>query len=256
MVAQIGAGTHPDLPDMLVHFTGRPRTGEPPPFASGTPEQRLVRILRSGELLASTTYGTTGPVACFSELSDAALQVLLTTGFTTRGPYLPWGILVYRERLLDAGAGPVWYMSNAELSATSDLPSAMKDRRVRFEPGHSDWLHEREWRLCWGVEEPTPARLPLADLLAGVVVGTQGWEAAPSVRTEAIRTTRGVGTKTFTRFAGITDRLPRFWWDDSTLREDGHFDVAAQMYAWDEARSDDAHEAARDFHFGSPGLPL
>ena len=84
---------HPDAPGALLHFTGRTRgyDDQPPAFAIGTPERRLARILQTGWLLASGTYGTVGPVLCFSELSDAALSVLLTTGLNDRGPYPPWG---------------------------------------------------------------------------------------------------------------------------------------------------------------------
>ena len=70
-----GVGTHPDLPTTFVHFTGRPRGrgDNPPEFAVGSPEKRMVRILIDGHLRASTPFGTDHPVLCFSEPSEAAL---------------------------------------------------------------------------------------------------------------------------------------------------------------------------------------
>ena len=101
--------SHPDAPGALLHFTGRTRRSDDqlPAFAIGTPEERSARILQSGWLLASGTYGTVSPMLCFSELSDATLSVLLTTGLNDRGPYPPWGRVLDRRALVQLGAGPV-----------------------------------------------------------------------------------------------------------------------------------------------------
>lgn len=139
---------HPDAPGALLHFTGRTRRSDDqlPAFAIGTPEERLARILLSGHLLASGTYGTVGPVLCFSELSDAALSALLTTGLNDRGPYPPWGLVLNRQTLAQPGAGPVWYMRDNEYRITDSLPPQLADRRVRSNPGGiPDWMGEREW---------------------------------------------------------------------------------------------------------------
>jgi hypothetical protein len=111
--AFFGAGIHPDLPPSLIHFTGRPRGNgdQPPQFAQGTPEERLIRILQGGCLRASPTFGTVGPVLCLSEPSETALGVLLSTGVTFRGPYAPWAVLIERKTIVDGGFRPVWHMS-------------------------------------------------------------------------------------------------------------------------------------------------
>lgn len=55
---------HPDLPDTLVHFTGRPREqDERQDFPPTTPEGRLVSILRGRQ-----TFGPT-PLCCASARS-------------------------------------------------------------------------------------------------------------------------------------------------------------------------------------------
>lgn len=54
------------------------------------------------------------------------------------------------------------------------MPARFRDRRVRYEPGSADWLHEREWRLTFNDDE-TPDFVLTADAVAGVIVGEQGW---------------------------------------------------------------------------------
>ncbi|RST19622.1 hypothetical protein E2C00_00375 [Streptomyces sp. WAC05374] len=58
------------------------------------------------------------------------------------------------------------------------LPRPTCNRCVVYEPdparGRADWLHEREWRICF--EDGTEPVLPVTpQLAAGVIVGTQGW---------------------------------------------------------------------------------
>jgi hypothetical protein len=170
---------HPDAPGGLLHFTGRTRRSDdqPPDFAIGTPQERLARILQSGWLRASRTYGTVGPVLCFSELSSAALSALLATGLNGRGPYPPWGLVFYRQTLAQMGAGPVWYMRDLEYEMTNSLPPQLADRRVRSNPGGMpDWMGEREWRLCWGNLPYDQYGVQLAPgMLFATIVGTAGW---------------------------------------------------------------------------------
>ncbi|MFD5564443.1 hypothetical protein [Kitasatospora griseola] len=83
-----------------------------------------------------------------------------------------------REALLEIGVRPVMYLSNAEMDLTSSLPDKSRNRRVRYEPGTADWLHEREWRLCFTKEtaQSDEAHLTITkDLTIGVIVGEQGW---------------------------------------------------------------------------------
>lgn len=235
-----GAGVHPDLPTSFVHFTGRPRglNDKPPPFAPKDPEQRLVRILQDGHLRAAPTWGARGPVLCVSESTDGAIAVMLSTGVTPRGPYAPWALLLDRVALIERGFRPVWHMSPAQLAATDGLPTVHRDQRIRYEPGRADWLAEREWRRCYGDAPdggwPAPRSLQLTGLLTGVIVGRQGWMPPPLVTSDSTPVRplmRGslTVTRTTTKFAGSVDEVPRLWWDDGQLKDDGVFDLHRQM---------------------------
>lgn len=172
--------THPDLPDTLVHFTGRPRgqSDKPPEFARGGAEDRLVSILHTGALRGAPDFWSDAPVICFSEVTEDARRVMLRDGAGTRGPYAPWGLVLDRQQLIGSGARPVLYLSAEEMNETGELPTSLRNRRVRYDPGRSDWLHEREWRLCFEAgDEPV---LPITpQLVVGVIVGTQGWTPPP-----------------------------------------------------------------------------
>lgn len=64
-----GAGIHPDLPNTLVHLTGRPRTRPddlPPGFAQGGPDDRLSGIAHAGAIYATQVWRARGPVVCLS----------------------------------------------------------------------------------------------------------------------------------------------------------------------------------------------
>ncbi|GHI24636.1 hypothetical protein Shyd_60070 [Streptomyces hydrogenans] len=70
--------THPDLPDTLVHFTGRSRgPKERQDFPPTTAEDRLVSILHSGTLRGAAPFGLDAPVLCFSEATEEARRVIL-----------------------------------------------------------------------------------------------------------------------------------------------------------------------------------
>ncbi|MFF9221484.1 hypothetical protein [Streptomyces viridosporus] len=168
--------THPDLPDTLVHFTGRPRgpRDAPPDFARGTAEERMVSILHGGVLRGAPDFWADAPVLCFSEATAAARRVMLRDGVGGRGPYAPWGVVLDRQKLIQAGARPVLYLSKEEMDQTETLPRRLRNRRVRYDPGYSDWLHEREWWLCFK-EGETPELPVTRDPVVGVIVGRQGW---------------------------------------------------------------------------------
>jgi hypothetical protein len=237
--SHFGAGVHPDLPTSFVHFTGRPRgpKDEPPPFAPTDPEQRLVRILQEGYLRAAPTWGTRGPVLCVSESTSGAIAVMLGSGVTTRGPYAPWALLLDRHAVIERGFRPIWHMSPAQLAATDGLPTMDRDLRIRYEPGEADWLAEREWRRCYG-DAPdggwsAPRGLELTGLLTGVIVGRKGWMPPPLVTIESSTAVgplmRGSVTVTRTKFADSVDEVPRLWWDDGQLKDDGAFDLRRQI---------------------------
>ncbi|MEU4655120.1 hypothetical protein AB0G32_14470 [Streptomyces sp. NPDC023723] len=251
--------THPDLPDTLVHFTGRPRRqgDEPPNFARGTAEDRMVSILHGGVLRGAPDFWADAPVLCFSEATAAARRAMLRDGVGGRGPYAPWGVVLDRQKLIQDGARPVLYLSKEEMDQTRHLPRRMRNRRVRYDPGSSDWLHEREWRLCF--EEGETPELPVTrDLVVGVIVGTSGWMPPPRVadaaevvadlqeRVRSVRAQReslqaeadalpGVHSMsvsvstTSIRFAGAADRLARWYWDGDDLVPDGVFDIREQQ---------------------------
>ncbi|MEU0792870.1 hypothetical protein ABZ342_22580 [Amycolatopsis sp. NPDC005961] len=180
MTQHYGVGTHPDLPPYLVHFTGRPRGGYPPPDGVPVaPEARLAYIMNLGYILGFPTFGSVGRVACASEVTSAGLTALFSTGVTNRGPYEPWAVVLGREKAIEIGFRPVWYMSDDEQRVTNYLPIAMRDRRVTYNPGQTDWLAEREWRYCWGDAQTPPGHVPaigLIGLLIAVIVGRSGWQ--------------------------------------------------------------------------------
>lgn len=243
-----GVGTHPDLPTTFVHFTGRPRSSgdAPPDFANGTPEERMVRILIEGQLRATKVFGASHPVLCFTEPSEIARRVMLRDGVTQRGPYAPWGLIFDRARLIAAEATPVLHMSAQEMRLTADLPVRSRNRRIRYEPGRSDWLHEREWRICFGPEDEPSLHLT-PDLLVGVIVGEQGWMPPPVVtvikdytENKIIEIPRASGRpvrvraqlrvqQTNFRYSAAADQLVRWWWNGEDIVEDGVFDVQTQM---------------------------
>jgi len=163
---------------------------------------------------------------------------MLRTGVSQRGPYEPWGLVFDRETLLAMGVRPVMYLSTFEMDLTSGLPDKFRNRRVRYEPGSADWLHEREWRLCFTKEIANAGEAQLTitkDLAIGVIVGEQGWHppAYSHRRNMSIpRLPTGMsayGHVTHTRFAGAADGLKRWWWNGQDLVEDGVFEISEQM---------------------------
>ncbi|MCZ7461019.1 hypothetical protein [Streptomyces sp. WMMC940] len=262
--------THPDLPDTLVHFTGRPRgRGELPDFPPSSPEQRLVSILHSGTLRGAQPFGIDAPVICFSEVTEEARRTMLRDG-TGRGPYAPWGLVLDRRRLIAAGARPVLYVSReerAEMQAT--LPRRTYNRCVAYEPAptqgsRSDWLHERERRICFEPEdEPVLSFAPqfvfeagrvsvAPHPVVGVIVGTLGWTPPPRYRSyeeaqsqldllvqqvrSAMEANRDHPWPSIpliaygVEFAGPANGLARWYWNGSELVWDGYINIQAQEW--------------------------
>lgn len=224
----LGAGIHPDLPDTLVHLTGRPRVRAddlPPVFGEGGPDDRLAGIAHAGAIYATRVWRTRGPVVCLSEASPAALVRLFSTGVTYRGPYAPWAVMLNRAAAVTSGICPVWYMGDDAIAATETLPDYLADRRVRYVPGAADWLAEREWRMCWGNAPIAPgyaAALRLAGLATGIIVGSQGWLPPPRQVTDGPQ----AGQLTY---AWPVHGLARWWWNGHALVSDGTIDIQTQV---------------------------
>ncbi|MFB7825334.1 hypothetical protein [Streptomyces hydrogenans] len=263
--------THPDLPDTLVHFTGRSRgPKERRDFPPTTAEGRLVSILHSGTLRGAAPFGLDAPVLCFSEATEEARRVILRDG-AGWGPYEPWGLVLDRQWLIDAGARPVLYVSREEQrEMKAALPRRTYNRCVAYEPApaqgtRSDWLHEREWRICFepggeSVLPITPRFVMQAGRgwsltphpVVGVIVGTPGWTPPPRYRSEeeaqaeldhlVQRLRQAMATEPDhpwpsidvnaynVEFARPANGLPRWWWNGSDLVPDGCIDIQAQEW--------------------------
>jgi hypothetical protein len=132
----------PAQSDELVHFTGKGGsfTAEvPDDIRQMRPSERLDVILSSRQLRGFPPFGGTRACVCFSESPPDHLAHLITwRGFS------PWGIVITRKQMLDAGGGSVAY-----------VPTGVRERFVNAGLGHwavrtdtdSSWMHEREWRL-------------------------------------------------------------------------------------------------------------
>lgn len=170
---------NPDTPAELVHFTGRTR-GEATPLPAGVPSEpldRLESIIATGRIrgfrVGRGKYQTIGSVVCFSELSTEAVDQQMIRGFTYRGPYDPYGLIIRKHYAIAAGARQVWYVADDdEWDSTSCLPEALLDRRVLSLPGSgTDWTHEREWRMQIASLATEPAwDLPIG-AVAGIITG-------------------------------------------------------------------------------------
>lgn len=188
-------------------------------------EKRLISILVTGKLKGAVVFQSSEPVICFSEPSEAARRVMLRDGVVaSRGPYAPWGLMFHREALIDRGLRPVLYLSSEEMEATKQLlPVQLRNRRVRYDPGSSDWLHEREWRLCF-CEGEQPELLLTQDLVAGVIVGRKGW-TPPVVTVRNSMDFRSGGSVGHVWSSRYAHGLARWWWTGKELVEDGAIDL-------------------------------
>lgn len=171
---------NPDLPDVLLHMTGR--HGERhssllSAIAEMSPASRLGSILDMRTLWASNTFDTWCPVVCFTQTTRRAMASLNGRRFDGVG------IAFHVQPVFDEGGGPALYVRGDEydeLHGSPTLSVQARSRMVRYWPGArpaqdtdpplprslsgiSEWLHEREWRL------PRPAS----------VTGDWGWKFQP-----------------------------------------------------------------------------
>jgi len=201
---------HPGQSDVLVHFTSRGRPTASNRFADLTAEQRLTAIMEQQTLIASPPYRSSTPVVCLSESGPDGVAALI------RGSgWAPWGVVLDRQWVWDQGGGPVWYVRD-------DLDADVRDRLggttdawlVRTEPGHSDWLHEREWRIPRSWADPS---LHLDETaVVALLVGDPRWGTGLVHTMDVSPFTGGMAEvlQTHTPYP-----VPRWWWDGSELHE-------------------------------------
>ncbi|WP_157557821.1 hypothetical protein [Intrasporangium oryzae] len=159
----------PDLPDVLLHMTGRlGRRNADLPWVGMSSVDRLASILWSRMVAATLPFGSEWPVVCFTQTTRRALSHLTLAA----GRYDGTGLAFTTESVFAAGGGPAIYIRGDEFVAWqySSLPTHMKARGVRYWPGsvpttaddvlgmtthgESQWLHEREWRIPRPTDAP------------------------------------------------------------------------------------------------------
>jgi hypothetical protein len=168
---------HPDLSPVLTHFCNRgPRRRNdrvPDEIHNMSASDRLAAILWDGHLRAFETFSQGPPAVCFTESTLRGFKFLVE-----KRAYHPWGLIVGRDSVYDAGGGPIWHARPAEYQRLADLDPGLRPWRVRLDHT-SDWLEEREWRI---VPEPVPGTLPGIPLsrlkLVGLLVGDPQWTGA------------------------------------------------------------------------------
>lgn len=134
---------------------------------------RLAAILWDGYLRAFETFSQGPPAVCFTESTERGFKFLVETR-----AYHPWGLIVDRDSVYDAGGGPIWYARPAEYQRLADLAPDLRPWRVRLDET-SDWLEEREWRIVLEPVAGTLPGIPLSKLkLVGLVVGDPQWTGA------------------------------------------------------------------------------
>lgn len=160
----LAARQSPDLPDVLIHMTGRagtPGHGTPASIASFTPVQRLAGILFHRSLWYCQPFDGPWPVACLSQMTRTALAAL------TPSRYAAVGIAFHKQAVFNAGGGPALYIRGDQYDAFREaaVDDRFKAMAVRYWPGRtapytleevirpqsemtrSEWVMEREWRI-------------------------------------------------------------------------------------------------------------
>lgn len=157
----------------LVHFCGRgvAATSAPQEILELTPQQRLEGIIGDRMIRASQPFGLSYPVVSFSECDHGGVQAMLA-----QAGWDAWGIVVTRDWVWSNGGGPVWYVrDDAHADARSLLDGRSASWLVRTQPGHSDWLHEREWRVPCDPHAYLGVTLTAGDV-AAILVADPEWE--------------------------------------------------------------------------------
>jgi hypothetical protein len=130
-----------DLSHCLIHLTRRRVDAR---GKSTSAFQALKEILQSGTIRGGSGYVKGGhSVVCLSEIPFSALREF-TAPPTEKARYEPYGIVIGKESVFEAGGRPVIYLPDKEATW---IPSNERWRHVRFEAGSVDFTHEREWRM-------------------------------------------------------------------------------------------------------------
>jgi len=162
---------------------------------------RLGQILWNFNLVGSAPYGASSPAISFTESRVEDLEYLLARGY-----FDPWGVVVYRADVFDAGGAPVWSVRSDVLP---QVPEHLRVWAARLEPGESEWLHEREWRI--------PAqRIGFPPLrLVALIVGDLNW--APYAHEQVVSPYSGKLSYLW-RAPPMAAQVPRWYWDASQQR--------------------------------------
>lgn len=152
---------HPDFNDVLIHFTGRTGpSNRPVEIEVMSDWERLVSILRGGNLCGLEMPGAKARAVCFTEATSQGCTWLVNDG-----RYTSCGIAFSKRFLFGLGGGPVLQVRGDEWPEVFKWPETLRARAVRLWPGarpdgqetlpwwvsgRSEWLYEREWRV------PTP----------------------------------------------------------------------------------------------------
>jgi hypothetical protein len=131
-------------------------------------------ILEERSIRAYTTFFAPSPVVCFTESTPTGPRY-----FFEEVGYEPWGIVFSKQRVYDAGGGPVFHVRADEWEQTRAWQEPMRSGAVRLDPGNSEWLEERDRRVP-GQGDPPAFRFELGDI-AAVIVGRLPWTAPHQV---------------------------------------------------------------------------
>lgn len=152
-------GTRPDFSNFLVHFTtnrkpsSKSQDNPSSQYASMTAMERLISILNSKSITASTMPWIKANATCFTECPWSSLLQHTKN-------YSSYGIGFTKPHIYVSGGGPALYIKEDLLNAqewdpkvkaflTPFIPPYSTRNHKRFSkfPKHVDYTHEREWRV-------------------------------------------------------------------------------------------------------------
>ena len=110
----LASNQSPDLPDVLLHMTGRAGRRVDslnPAVLAMTPDDRLASILMTRQLHFTPPFDGDWPVVCWSQSTRTALSAL--TGYRYAAP----GIALHKQAVWDKGGGPALYVRGDEYEA-------------------------------------------------------------------------------------------------------------------------------------------